>query len=291
MRSVVLDTETTGMPVTDGHRIIEIGCVEIIGRRLTGRHFHVYLQPDRESDEGAIGVHGITDQFLIGKPRFGEVADEFFEFIKGSQLIIHNAAFDVGFINNEFALAGLHDRADISQHCSILDTLLMARERHPGQRNSLDALCKRYGVDNSGRELHGALLDSEILADVYLTMTGGQTASPSLAIPATVPVKVGPGRPAKSAGCRPIASRAGSSGPARASWPSIRRAWKSLPSPPVDLRCGRNWPKPPRNRVVCYKSSPFSCFSFTCRTNSFYPEGTDGRCPVASGLTGSCTRI
>ncbi|SDS97910.1 DNA polymerase III subunit epsilon [Pseudomonas fuscovaginae UPB0736] len=175
MRSVVLDTETTGMPVTDGHRIIEIGCVEIIGRRLTGRHFHVYLQPDRESDEGAIGVHGITDQFLIGKPRFGEVADEFFEFIKGSQLIIHNAAFDVGFINNEFALAGLHDRADISQHCSILDTLLMARERHPGQRNSLDALCKRYGVDNSGRELHGALLDSEILADVYLTMTGGQT--------------------------------------------------------------------------------------------------------------------
>ncbi|KPA88889.1 MULTISPECIES: DNA polymerase III subunit epsilon [Pseudomonas] len=175
MRSVVLDTETTGMPVTDGHRIIEIGCVEIIGRRLTGRHFHVYLQPDRESDEGAIGVHGITDQFLIGKPRFAEVADEFFEFIKGSQLIIHNAAFDVGFINNEFALLGQHDRADISQHCSILDTLLMARERHPGQRNSLDALCKRYGVDNSGRELHGALLDSEILADVYLTMTGGQT--------------------------------------------------------------------------------------------------------------------
>ncbi|AMB87807.1 DNA polymerase III subunit epsilon [Pseudomonas agarici] len=175
MRSVVLDTETTGMPVTDGHRIIEIGCVELMGRRLTGRHFHVYLQPDRESDEGAIGVHGITDQFLVGKPRFGEVADEFFEFIQGAQLIIHNAAFDVGFINNEFALLGQHDRADISQHCGILDTLMMARERHPGQRNNLDALCKRYGVDNSGRELHGALLDSEILADVYLTMTGGQT--------------------------------------------------------------------------------------------------------------------
>ncbi len=174
-RSVVLDTETTGMPVTDGHRIIEIGCVELIGRRLTGRHFHVYLQPDRESDEGAIGVHGITNEFLVGKPRFPEVADEFFEFIQGAQLIIHNAAFDVGFINNEFALMGQHERADISQHCSILDTLLMARERHPGQRNSLDALCKRYGVDNSGRELHGALLDSEILADVYLTMTGGQT--------------------------------------------------------------------------------------------------------------------
>ncbi|QKZ03992.1 MULTISPECIES: DNA polymerase III subunit epsilon [Pseudomonas] len=174
-RYVVLDTETTGMPVTDGHRIIEIGCVEVIGRRLTGRNFHVYLQPDRDSDEGAIGVHGITDQFLIGKPRFAEVADEFFEFIKGAELIIHNAAFDVGFINNEFALMGQLDRADVTTYCTVLDTLAMARERHPGQRNSLDALCKRYGVDNSGRELHGALLDSEILADVYLAMTGGQT--------------------------------------------------------------------------------------------------------------------
>ena len=175
MRSVVLDTETTGMPVTDGHRVIEIGCVELMGRRLTGRHFHVYLQPDRESDEGAIGVHGITNEFLVGKPRFAEVADEFFEFIKGAQLIIHNAAFDIGFLNNEFALIGQTDRTDLTQHCTILDTLMMARARHPGQRNSLDALCKRYGVDNSGRELHGALLDSEILADVYLTMTGGQT--------------------------------------------------------------------------------------------------------------------
>ena len=174
-RLVVLDTETTGMPVGDGHRIIEIGCVEVIGRRLTGRNFHVYLQPDRESDEGAIGVHGITDSFLLDKPRFAEVADEFFEFIQGAQLIIHNAAFDVGFINNEFALAGQHERADIARHCTILDTLMMARARHPGQRNSLDALCKRYGIDNSGRELHGALLDSELLADVYLSMTGGQT--------------------------------------------------------------------------------------------------------------------
>lgn len=174
-RFVVLDTETTGMPVGEGHRIIEIGCVEVMGRRLTGRHFHVYLQPDRESDEGAINVHGITDAFLIGKPRFAEVADEFFEFIQGSTLVIHNAAFDVGFINNEFALIGQRDRADISQHCPILDTLMMARSRHPGQRNSLDALCKRYGIDNSGRELHGALLDSELLADVYLAMTGGQT--------------------------------------------------------------------------------------------------------------------
>jgi DNA polymerase III subunit epsilon len=175
MRSVVLDTETTGMPVTDGHRIIEIGCVELMGRRLTGRHYHVYLQPDREIDEGAIAVHGITNEFVRDKPRFREVADEFFEFIRGAQLIIHNAAFDIGFINNEFALLGQGERADIGEHCSILDTLLMARERHPGQRNNLDALCKRYGVDNSGRELHGALLDAEILADVYLAMTGGQT--------------------------------------------------------------------------------------------------------------------
>ncbi|QLC72490.1 DNA polymerase III subunit epsilon [Pseudomonas sp. LPB0260] len=175
MRSIVLDTETTGMPVTDGHRIIEIGCVELMGRRLTGRHFHVYLQPDREIDEGAIAVHGITNEFLQDKPRFKDVAEEFFEFIKGAQLIIHNAAFDVGFINNEFALLGQQERADIGEHCSILDTLLMARERHPGQRNNLDALCKRYDVDNSGRDLHGALLDAEILADVYLAMTGGQT--------------------------------------------------------------------------------------------------------------------
>ena len=175
MRSVVLDTETTGMPVADGHRIIEIGCVEVIGRRLTGRHYHVYLQPDREVDEGAIAVHGITNEFLTDKPRFRDIADEFFEFIKDAQLVIHNAAFDLGFINNEFALLGQQDRAEISDHCTVLDTLLMARERHPGQRNSLDALCKRYGVDNSGRDLHGALLDAEILADVWLTMTGGQT--------------------------------------------------------------------------------------------------------------------
>ncbi|MEK1907132.1 MAG: DNA polymerase III subunit epsilon [Pseudomonas sp.] len=175
MRSVVLDTETTGMPVTDGHRIIEIGCVELEGRRLTGRHFHVYLRPDREIDEGAIAVHGITNEFVADKPRFKEIADEFYEFIHGAQLIIHNAAFDIGFIANEFALLGQGDRAEVSDYCSVLDTLLMARERHPGQRNNLDALCKRYGVDNSGRDLHGALLDAEILADVYLTMTGGQT--------------------------------------------------------------------------------------------------------------------
>ncbi|MFB0963730.1 MAG: DNA polymerase III subunit epsilon [Pseudomonas sp.] len=175
MRYVVLDTETTGMPVTDGHRIIEIGCVELQGRQPTGRHYHVYLQPDRTIDEGAIAVHGITDEYLKDKPRFKDIADEFFEFIAGAELVIHNAAFDIGFINNEFALLGQTDRADITEHCTVLDTLVMARERHPGQRNNLDALCKRYGVDNSGRDLHGALLDAEILAEVYLAMTGGQT--------------------------------------------------------------------------------------------------------------------
>ncbi len=175
MRYVVLDTETTGMPVTDGHRIIEIGCVELDGRQPTGRHYHVYLQPDRTIDEGAIAVHGITDEYLKDKPRFKDIADEFFEFIQGAELVIHNAPFDIGFINNEYALLGQSDRSDISAHCSVLDTLVMARERHPGQRNNLDALCRRYGVDNSGRDLHGALLDAEILAEVYLAMTGGQT--------------------------------------------------------------------------------------------------------------------
>ena len=175
MRYVVLDTETTGMPVGDGHRIIEIGCIELEGRKPTGRHYHVYIQPDREIDEGAIAVHGITDEFLKDKPRFKDIADEFFEFIEGAELVIHNAPFDIGFMENEFALLGQTERADLSQHCTVLDTLVLARERHPGQRNNLDALCKRYGVDNSGRELHGALLDAEILAEVYLAMTGGQT--------------------------------------------------------------------------------------------------------------------
>lgn len=175
MRSIVLDTETTGMPVTEGHRIIEIGGVEVVNRRLTGNHFHVYLQPDREVDEDAIRVHGITNEFLIDKPRFSEIADDFFNFILGAQLIIHNAAFDIGFISNEFNLLQQAERVDVSGYCTILDTLQLARERHPGQRNSLDALCKRYHIDNSGRDLHGALLDAELLADVYLTMTGGQT--------------------------------------------------------------------------------------------------------------------
>src|SRR5690554_4551754 len=174
MREVVLDTETTGIEVREGHRIIEIGCVELLDRRLTGRHFHVYINPEREVEEGAFQVHGISDEFLADKPLFADVADEFMDFIRGAQLVIHNAAFDVGFIDAELERLGRH--GCVADHCSVVDTLLLARNRHPGQRNSLDALCKRYGVDNSQRDLHGALLDAEILADLYLVMTGGQTA-------------------------------------------------------------------------------------------------------------------
>jgi len=173
-RIVVLDTETTGMPVTEGHRIIEIGCVELVARRLSGRQFHCYLQPEREVDEGAKQVHGIDDAFLRDKPKFAEVADDFFAFIQGAELVIHNAPFDLGFLRNEFALLEQHERAELENHCAVFDTLQLARERHPGQRNNLDALCRRYGIDNSGRELHGALLDASLLADVYLAMTGGQ---------------------------------------------------------------------------------------------------------------------
>ena len=174
MRQIVLDTETTGIDPAEGHRIIEIGCVELMERQLTGRNYHVYINPDREVEAEAITVHGITNEFLADKPRFAEIADEFFEFIKGAELVIHNAAFDVGFMDSEFArLKPVRKTAD---HCGIVDSLAIARARHPGQKNNLDALCKRYGVDNSNRDLHGALLDAEILADVYLLLTGGQTA-------------------------------------------------------------------------------------------------------------------
>lgn len=174
MRQVVLDTETTGLEPKQGHRIIEIGCVEVIDRKLTGNHYHQYINPQREIESSAIEVHGITNEFLDDKPVFKDIADEFIEFVKGAELVIHNAAFDVGFINHEFAkLVGNY--GIIEDSCGVLDTLAMARKKHPGQRNSLDALCKRYGIDNSMRDLHGALLDSEILADVYLIMTGGQT--------------------------------------------------------------------------------------------------------------------
>jgi DNA polymerase-3 subunit epsilon len=173
MRQIVLDTETTGLEPSSGHRIIEIGCVELIDRRLTGSSYHQYLQPDREIDAGAVEVHGITNEFLQDKPRFADVAEAFLGFIRGAELVIHNAPFDVGFINHEFSLLG--QGADVvDQQCRVLDTLTLARRMHPGQRNSLDALCRRYEIDNSQRELHGALLDAEILADVYLAMTGGQ---------------------------------------------------------------------------------------------------------------------
>jgi len=173
MRQIILDTETTGLEPSEGHRIIEIGCVELVNRRITGNTFHQYIQPDREVDAGAREVHGITDEFLADKPRFADIVGEFLAFVRGAELIIHNAPFDVGFINHEFSL--LKDPVGpLSDHCTVVDTLAIARRLHPGQRNNLDALCKRYQIDNSQRELHGALLDAEILADVYVAMTGGQ---------------------------------------------------------------------------------------------------------------------
>lgn len=175
MRLVVLDTETTGLDPKSGHRIIEIGAVEILGRRLTGRHYHQYVNPERRIDAGAQEVHGISNEFLDDKPRFSAIADEFLEFVTGAELIIHNAAFDMGFLNNELRLNKSRLKK-LELVCEVTDSLAVARHKHPGQSNSLDALCRRYGVDNSSRTLHGALLDAEILADVYLLMTGGQTA-------------------------------------------------------------------------------------------------------------------
>lgn len=172
MRQIVLDTETTGLEPSEGHRIIEIGCVELVERRLTGNNFHQYLQPDREIDTGAIEVHGITNEFLEDKPRFSDVMEDFVRYIDGAELVIHNAPFDVGFINHELALCKYGRQ--VKDLCAVLDTLSMARKMHPGQKNNLDALCKRYDIDNTHRELHGALLDAEILSDVYLAMTGGQ---------------------------------------------------------------------------------------------------------------------
>ncbi|MCL5255435.1 MAG: DNA polymerase III subunit epsilon [Gammaproteobacteria bacterium] len=172
-RQIVLDTETTGINPADGHRVIEIGCVEMIGRKLTGHHFHVYLNPQRFVEEEAIKVHGITNEFLADKPVFAQVVDDFLEFIQGAELVIHNAPFDVGFLNHELQLLGSH-KGKVADYASVFDTLSFAREQFPGQRNSLDALCKRFDVDNGHRTLHGALLDAEILADVYLLMTGGQ---------------------------------------------------------------------------------------------------------------------
>ena len=175
IRQIILDTETTGLEPSQGHRIIEIGAVELVNRRLTGNHFHQYLNPDREIDAGATEVHGITNEMLADKLRFPDIAEDFLAFVRDAELVIHNAPFDVGFINNELRLM----RASLKQIedcCGVLDTLKLARSMHPGQKNDLNSLCRRYSIDNTQRTLHGALLDAEILADVYLTMTGGQTA-------------------------------------------------------------------------------------------------------------------
>jgi DNA polymerase-3 subunit epsilon len=191
MRQIVLDTETTGLEVSLGHRVIEIGCVELVNRRVTGNHWHHYFNPEREVDAGAFEVHGISNEFLQDKPRFADLAGEFVDYVRGAELIIHNAPFDVGFLNHELgmpecALAPLED------NCGILDTLMLARQKHPGQKNNLDALCKRYDIDNSQRSLHGALLDARILADVYLAMTGGQA---SLVLDAEQQVETGSDQP------------------------------------------------------------------------------------------------
>lgn len=176
MRQIVLDTETTGLEPELGHRIIEIGCVELINRRLTGRTYHQYLCPDREIDEAALDVHGLNDEFLADKPRFADVFPDFLAFVDGAEVLIHNAPFDTAFLDYELSLLEQDGLGNIVDHCRILDTLAFARRKHPGLKNSLDALCKRYEVDNSRRELHGALLDAQLLAEVYLSMTGGQAA-------------------------------------------------------------------------------------------------------------------
>ncbi len=175
MRQIVLDTETTGLSTGHGHRIIEIGCLELVDRRLTGREFHRFLNPDRDIDEGAEAVHGISRADLETEPRFPEIVDDLLAFLKDAELVIHNASFDVGFLEHELSLMK-HPLPKIEQHATVLDTLTLARKIHPGQRNSLDALCKRYSVDATKRDVHGALIDSELLANVYLAMTGGQTA-------------------------------------------------------------------------------------------------------------------
>src|SRR5690554_5942704 len=174
MRQIVLDTETTGLDPNDGHRMVEVACVELVNRRLTGRHLHLYLNPDRDSDPDALAIHGLTTEFLSQYPRFEEVADQLVEFVKGAEIIIHNAPFDLRFLNAELGRLGLP--AFESLCAKVTDSLLYARELHPGKRNSLDALCERYGISNAHRTLHGALLDSELLADVWLTMTRGQDA-------------------------------------------------------------------------------------------------------------------
>jgi len=174
MRQIVLDTETTGLEPRLGHRIIEIGCIEVIDRKVTGKRYHQYINPEREIDEGAEEVHGISTAFLADKPLFADVVDDFLSFIRGAELVIHNAPFDVGFIDHELTLLNQQNN-HVEKIATVLDSLVLARKMHPGQKNNLDALCKRYDIDNSQRDLHGALLDAEILAETYLAMTGGQT--------------------------------------------------------------------------------------------------------------------
>lgn len=174
MRQIILDTETTGLSPEDGHRVIEIGCLELVNRRLTGEFRHYYLNPERSIERAAEEVHGLTEAFLADKPRFAQVADDFIQFVTGAELVIHNAPFDVGFLNHELRLWN-KQHPPLTQSCQVIDTLLLAKRKHPGQKNSLDALCRRYHVDNSSRHYHGALLDAELLAQVYLLMTGGQT--------------------------------------------------------------------------------------------------------------------
>ena len=198
MRRIVLDTETTGLNARLGDRIIELGCVEIVSRRLTGNRFHRYVNPERDSEEGALKVHGLTREFLQDKPRFREIAAEFLEYVRGAELVIHNAAFDTEFLNRELALLEL---PPLEEHCaSIVDTLRLAKEIHPGKKNSLDALCERYQVDHSHRTLHGALLDAELRAEVYLAMTRGQG---SLGIEAEEPLPRGDGEGAQGGFARP----------------------------------------------------------------------------------------
>lgn len=191
MRQVVLDTETTGLDFRLGDRVIEIGCVELLNRKLTGQRFHRYINPEREVEAGALAVHGLSNEFLQDKPRFGEIAAEFLDFIQGAELVIHNAAFDVGFLNHELALL---EAPRLEESCrGVVDTLKLARELHPGRRNSLDALCERYAIDHSGRTLHGALLDAELLAEVFLAMTRGQE---------SLHMEIGPAEaPAMPGGC------------------------------------------------------------------------------------------
>jgi len=175
-RQIVLDTETTGLSADQGHRLIEVGCLEMINRRITDKRFHAYINPQRVVDAGAVKVHGITETFLKDKPTFDKIAEELFAFIDGAELIIHNAPFDLSFLNAEFSrIKNKKSRAPITQYCSVIDTLVMARREHPGQQNTLDVLCRRYGVNNKHRDLHGALIDAALLAEVYLQMTGGQT--------------------------------------------------------------------------------------------------------------------